>query len=620
MGAKLTQKTFLERIQKVHGDLYTTDLAVYERADKRVTMVCKIHGEFHIPPNKLFAGFGCQLCSKERVKVSLSGDTETFCKSAKKIHGDKYDYSRVVYVSNTKKVAIICPVHGEFLQAPSCHVRKLRPTGCPTCASELKKGNGSEVKLDNLKAALKQIKVDNPDVTFSAGSSISVHGSIKVVCPVHGDYTRKIYKALKEVKLECPMCEAVKSFESRASELHKGKYTYHGDYKSLRGRVRITCPIHGDFYQKAEGHLTLGFGCKKCGHVEQGLGKSRGSGLRFIEKSAAIHGDTYDYSKTVYSSCFEKVIIICKTHGEFLQSPDAHLAGKGCNKCAHHVSKAETEIGDFIESQGFKVIRNSRDVISPKEIDLYIPELSLAIEYNGVHWHSEEFSRGSESLIEKTNECAKQGIRLIHVNSDESMEVVKKTIKSMLSRGESVFARKCEVKKVGNVDDFLELNHVQGKIGLRAHNYALFYEGVMVAVMVFGRPTSQRGKSNKCLWELRRFASSVRVVGGASKLLKAFLRCSGVEVGEIISFSDNRWFTGNMYEKLGFKQVKELKPDYKYTKNGRTFPKNHFTRAKMKGIGGDFIYDPKKTEKENCEANRLYRIWDCGKKKWSLIV
>lgn len=129
-------------------------------------------------------------------------------------------------------------------------------------------------------------------------------------------------------------------FICRASERHFNKYDYSDSiYKTSHTKIKIICPIHGIFWQSAISHLN-GRGCKKCGYITQGLPKSNTKD--FIRKSKVVHGNKYDYSKVEYKTAKIKVIIICKNHGNFLQTPSNHLKGHGCHFCKMKLLKERT--------------------------------------------------------------------------------------------------------------------------------------------------------------------------------------------------------------------------------------------------------------------------------------
>jgi len=228
--------------------------------------------------------------------------------------------------------------------------------------------------------------------------------------------------------------ERVQYFLDRATEVHGDKYSYENmNYVRNKEKINITCKIHGIFAQTPHDHLR-GRGCPNCG------GKKQSNTKEFIEKARAMHGDVYDYSRTVYSRAIDKVDIICKKHGPFNQRADSHLSGQGCRSCPDHKSSPELElIGIIMDKLPHDIIETS---ISPtwmnnsREVDIYIPEKKFAIEYNGDYWHSEKFGRGKEYHVYKSNQAKNAGITLLHVwdsrwNSDYRsiyMDIIDKVI------------------------------------------------------------------------------------------------------------------------------------------------------------------------------------------------
>ena len=125
-------------------------------------------------------------------------------------------------------------------------------------------------------------------------------------------------------------------FIERARKIHGNKYDYSKVvYVNCYSLIIIICPLHGEFVQTPTVHLS-GRGCQKCG------GTTRLTTEEFINKARKIHGNTYDYSKVVYVNTHIEIIIICPKHGEFLQTPNGHLSGKGCMKCSG-LEKSTTE-------------------------------------------------------------------------------------------------------------------------------------------------------------------------------------------------------------------------------------------------------------------------------------
>jgi very-short-patch-repair endonuclease len=142
-----------------------------------------------------------------------------------------------------------------------------------------------------------------------------------------------------------------KSFIDKSKKIHGDQYDYSKvDYTTSINKVTITCPIHGDFFQKPNDHLK-GKGCPGCGVIKlNDIRKaSRRTPQEFINKSQIVHNGKYDYSKTNYIDAKEKVIIICPIHGEFLQSPDRHLYGNGCPKCGDQ-RVGQKSFDDFLKN------------------------------------------------------------------------------------------------------------------------------------------------------------------------------------------------------------------------------------------------------------------------------
>lgn len=153
------------------------------------------------------------------------------------------------------------------------------------------------------------------------------------------DTCTSIYKPLRSTKKS-----TTTEFIQKAILVHgEEKYDYSlVDYINTRTKVIIICPVHGEFEQSPNNHLS-GKGCPKCANIATGI-RLNSSTEQFIQKAILVHGDKYDYSKVDYKHSNSKVVIICPIHGEFLQSPDAHLKGKGCKKCSNDQQRIRNSI------------------------------------------------------------------------------------------------------------------------------------------------------------------------------------------------------------------------------------------------------------------------------------
>ena len=477
---KITSKEFIERAKMVHGDKYDYSKTEYVNAKTKVCIICPKHGEFWQLPHSHLSGSGCPICN--RIKRSLES---TFIENAKKVHGNKYDYSKVKYINKDTKVCIICPIHGEFWQRPHNHVHGKQ--GCPECGKK---------------------------------------------------YAREWRKYDFNVFLKA------------SKERFGDKYSFPNIEKE---------------YENSHSKITVR--CNKCGN---------------------------EFTK-----------IAC----DHITSPSG-----GCKHCYFTKSKAEEEIGEFI----LKTLRddslvsfNNRDILKNNELDIYIKDKKIAIEFNGLFWHS---NKGKNYHLMKTEMCDNLGIRLIQIFEDEytfHKDVVLSKLKHILKCDynlEKVYGRNCVVKEITfkESSEFLNKNHIQGASKSTIYLGA-FNKGVLCAVMSFTKQSENK-------WELTRFASDItkRCIGVGGKLFSYFLKhCNPTEVK---SFADRRWTIdeeSNFYHRLGFKLDKVLRPDYRYFMNGEK-ERLHKFRFRKNILTKKYNFSNELTETQMTEKIGAKKIWDCG--------
>jgi hypothetical protein len=244
----------------------------------------------------------------------------------------------------------------------------------------------------------------------------------------------------------------------------------------------------------------------------------------------------------------------------------------------------------------------------------------LGIEFNGLYWHSDIY-KDKNYHLDKTKLANSKGYRLIHIFEDEWInkeDIVKSIINNKLNIiDKKIYARNCEIREVKPKESsiFLEKNHIQGKINSFI-KLGLYYNNELVSLMTFGKLRKSLGSNSKDGdFEMYRFCNKLNysIVGGASKLFKYFINNFGVN--KIVSYSDNRYFDGSLYEKLGFIYNGETKPSYWYAKNINRYHRFKFRKDVLVKDG----YDPNKTEKEIMKERGYNRIYDCGNKKWVFI-
>lgn len=278
-------------------------------------------------------------------------------------------------------------------------------------------------------------------------------------------------------------------------------------------------------------------------------------------------------------------------------------------------SLGEETLAEFLAQHTFPpMVRNDRSVLGGLELDIYLPSHDLAVEFNGLFWHSERFRpRGAHQA--KLRACQAAGIRLIQVWEDDwalRRPIVEAGLLHKLGRSQQprVHGRACTVDlDVGQAEAaaFLRQHHLQGaaaatvRAGLRS-------DGELVAVVLF------KACDGPEPWDLVRYATSAVVAGGFTRLVRHF---RAVHPGAIKTFADLCVSDGGLYRASGFVTAREIGPDYTYLVDGQRVHKANYRKARFER-DPDLAYLPELTERELAELNGLPRIWDAGKTKFVL--
>lgn len=276
-----------------------------------------------------------------------------------------------------------------------------------------------------------------------------------------------------------------------------------------------------------------------------------------------------------------------------------------------HRSTGEEHLVRYIsEIYDGGVQTNCRSLIPPLELDIYLPDVKLAVEYDGVFWHSESSGKNSRYHLNKTLECQKRGVQLLHVFDTDDPDIWKSVIRAKLGLCNRLYARNLQIGPV-RADEaraFLVENHLQGAVN-GSLRLGLWGASGLMSLMTFGKPRFDRRHD----WELLRFCTrkGYQVIGGASKLLKH----SGVE--SCISYANRRWSDGKLYEALGFKWTRGTSPNYFYTKDHKhLYSRNQFQRHKLRSKLADF--DESLSAHQNALNHGYDRVWDCGSHVYTL--
>ena len=294
-----------------------------------------------------------------------------------------------------------------------------------------------------------------------------------------------------------------------------------------------------------------------------------------------------------------------------------------CLKCYPHNqfhSRIEDEIIDFIHSIGISDIqKHDRTILNGNEIDIFIPSQNVGIECDGIIWHSEIFGKKDRNYhLQKTISC--DHIRLLHIWDWEWLNkqcIIKSIIKNALHKSSRIFARNCQVVEVSNAEkqQFLGHTHIQGddKSSIRL---GLIHDGILVSCMTFSKSRYDK----KYDYELSRFCNKLDtfVIGASSKLFSYFIKTRRPK--SIISYCNRRFFTGQVYEKIGMTKCMDTPPSYFYFHKNNCIPINRiqFQKHKLKDVLKS--YDPELTEWQNMQLNGYDRIWDCGHFKYEWVM
>jgi len=378
-------------------------------------------------------------------------------------------------------------------------------------------------------------------------------------------------------------------------------------YVTHRQRVKIKHVVCGTIWEPVIGQLvrkkTI---CPRCKHFKrQKPTKERLENLLKQEEQYLLVGEFK------YININQKIVLKHKKCG-CVFSPTIHNFldyGTRCPNCCLSYSNEQKEVFNFVKEYS-DAIENTRKVITPKELDIYIPNNNFAIEYNGLYWHT-EIHVGKRAHLEKQRECAELNIKLFHIFSDEwknKKEIIKSMIKHRLKKiDQIIYARKCEIRYVDSATakDFFERTHISGHIYSRKY-IGLFYKNKLVSCMALKAPIQ---KIYKEYIEISRFSNELNthIPGSFSRLLKYACEYAKKEKFKgLTSYADLRFGAGDVYLKNGFKYVGKTDVDYWYTDRVKRYP-----RFKFRAQNG-------KSEKQIAEKNNVVKIYGCGSNIYKL--
>lgn len=415
---------FIERARLTHGEKYEYPVFENHKCTDKITIICPEHGEFQQNLYVHLKGQGCPVCSKHQQLT-----TEEFIKRAKEVHGDKYDYTKTVYVNKRTKLIITCPIHGDFETLPYNH---LNGGNCKKCVNENRKPreNRKNHRVTNLREFIERAKeVHGDKYDYSKFEYKGCYNKSIIICPEHGEFEQSPNNHIKNHG--CPMCArnkklTVESFIEKANKVHNNKYDYSlvTNINNCNDKITIICPEHGEFQQRIDMHLK-GQGCGYCAKNKKLTVED------FIMKARQVHGDKYDYSKVKYVNNLTHVEIICPKHGSFFQTPNNHIQKQ--NNCPHcQQSKMELEMEKILTDNNINFIKQKRFTwLNRLSLDFYLPEHNIAIEcQGGQHFTNKQFfeteydnfQKRINRDIDKFNKLKENNIKILYLLPNNSTD------------------------------------------------------------------------------------------------------------------------------------------------------------------------------------------------------
>lgn len=505
--------------------------------------------------------------------------------------------------------------------------RTINNSGCRSCVRRKAKEGKS---LADLSPHL--VDEWHPTKNTSAPDEIYNMSDQKVwwQCVLGHEWEAQVHNRTKPKGSGCPACapigvrKLVSGFNDLATlrpdiakEWHPTKNTLRPSEvpKASRKRVWWLCSFCGrEWEAMVKNRTSRNSGCPSCRGRKRSL-ETSGNNHRqelYVEWSPKNNGSLDHFS---VSSSYRPIWVCGNGHEWRATIWDRNHKETGCRRCAlNGTSRAEQELFALVQSLVPDAKLHDRSIAPNYEYDISVPSKKIAIEYNGLYWHSEEFKPRNYHK-DKSEAAREQGWQVITVWEDDDPAVVQKMLAHKL--GASTLprynARQLHISNVPSLEatKFLNENHIQGAVGgsVRLGLYTDKPNQLLVALMVFKR------RNSKGDYELVRYATSGVVRGGFSKLLAAFKRNNEGKWATIVSFSDRGVSDGGLYTNNGFVQDGEIAPDYTYLYNRKRTHKFNFRKTRFK-TDPALKFEEGLTERELAELNDLERIYDAGKVRW----
>ena len=435
------------------------------------------------------------------------------------------------------------------------------------------------------------------------------------------------------------------SIERRIFELHNGEYELISEYTGTKNRITLRHkPCGHEYSRKANEFLNEGAGlCPICN-------KRQGHSTRSLKEEDIPEylkeriGDKYTYVSGYVKLSDTNTVLRCNECGNEFKASISRVTGKrkrGCPMCANNrrggkvkekylediLQDKHTEgnneslrvdqIASYIsEIYNGEIIRNYKDKM---ELDVYIPELKIGFEYNGIYWHSDKIIKDKNYHLKKKEYFKEKDIDVIFIDEydwENKNDLVKSMISNKIGINKKIPARKTVFKEISSSEEreFLNANHVQG-FAISSCRYGLYYNDGLVSVISFIKGRKNVGDLNSV--ELLRFASKkgYTIQGGFSKLMNnciPLLSKKYEDLGKIKTYADYSISNANVYLKNGFAFLKMSKPSHTYYHNKKKVNRYSYRKSELKKLFPEY-YDDNLSEFEIIDKiGSIKRVWNCG--------
>lgn len=521
-----------------------------------------------------------------------------------------------IYTNNSKKLEYICPIGHEG----SINLNNfLLGHGCYKCNID-KLNNHRRLPYQKIKEYIEKegyyLLVESED--YKNGSTL-----ITLKCPEGHTYKTR-YNNFRGGS-RCPICHRIRQANNQRLSIEevrkrcesRGFTLLENTYNKSDQKMLFQCK-NGHQIEMLYSNIARGVGCKLC--YNERIGDLKRYPYEFVKNKIETMG--YMLLSEKYYGSKSPIECLCPEGHSWRTSLTSINNGHRCYSCFKKTSRSEQEIYEFVKSLFSDTEHTNRKLITPLELDIVVPSKKLAIEFCGLFWHSETQGKDRNYHLHKLELCNNIGYDLITIFEDEwanKKDIVKSVLinKLGLSDGIRIGGRSCTIDEIdiATAKSFCEKYHLQGYLP-SVVRLGASHQGNLISLMTFSKPSLSKGfKGDKDgHYELSRFCTNLGYIGSgiASRLLNTFEAVYAPKT--IISFSDKRWFQGDLYKYLGFRYVYDTKPNYYYIDKKQRLHRFGFRKSELcKKLA---TFDPKLSEYQNMANNGYDRIWDCGHKKF----